>query len=586
MNKYHIWTLFVLTIVPLHTSIARTKKAKISEEQSNEKMISRRESIQQREQEAIEHRKAPIQTQSYELDMVEKRKKVIRLINKGIKLLLSDQPTSTVMNAFSHDANYKDGELFLFVYNARGVCLANGQHKDFIWKNLADARDAYGYAYVQAMLDKASHGGGWLSFEFSGATKVVYVKKVQRGDKAYIIGCGYYPFSKEYAVIGLVKGAVELFNKATKEGKIVSETFSIYGYKLGRFVSGDLYIYAMTFKGDIVAHGERPDLIGTNGWDYQDAQGLYVNREIVKKLKQSNGNGIWVDYISKRAPKKVYAERIIDKNGQEFFIACGFYPDADQKAVIDLVNKGTKLMAGIGLEGAILEFNSQSSPEYRYGDLALFIYDLHGKCLADGSEPGRSFADDKHTTSVGRMMWDAVDDDGRFYIRELIQKALDGGGWITYKANNSFKSVYVELVNMGSGKYVVGSGLYPTSKIETMTLLGKSAANFLLSAPTLTEALAEFTKPSGHFIRGDLKVFVMTHDGVLYVNGDEYDMIWNNIKNVVDDSGTPIFNIITDAVQNGPGTIKYTSKKRNIIIYCEEVIKEGLRLIIGSGFSA
>ena len=30
-------------------------------------------------------------------------------------------------------------------------------------------------------------------------------------------------------------------------------------------------------------------------------------------------------------------------------------------------------------------------------------------------------------------MWDEKDEDGRYYVRDLVQKAKDGGGWVDIK---------------------------------------------------------------------------------------------------------------------------------------------------------
>ena len=57
-------------------------------------------------------------------------------------------------------------------------------------------------------------------------------------------------------------------------------------YPLGRFVLGDLYIFALDFDGVIWAQGERPGLVGQNALDYQDATGKFANREIIDKLKK------------------------------------------------------------------------------------------------------------------------------------------------------------------------------------------------------------------------------------------------------------------------------------------------------------
>ena len=125
-----------------------------------------------------------------------------------------------------------------------------------------------------------------MTYEWAGAVKVSFVQKIKIDDKDYVIGCGYYPHSKKYAVIGLVKGAVGLFNQDVKAGYPVGDTFGAMGYALSeRFVFGDLYLYALDFNGVIRAQGEEPGLIGSNALNHKDSKGKAINKEIIEKLK-------------------------------------------------------------------------------------------------------------------------------------------------------------------------------------------------------------------------------------------------------------------------------------------------------------
>jgi signal transduction histidine kinase len=507
----------------------------------------------------------------YEFDVEAKRKAVERLVAEAVDYFNKTQSIAKAFHAFSNDPRFFRGELYLFVYGMEGTCYAYGAARDRIWKNWLGEKDAYGRDIVREIISKVRDGGGWVTYEWLGATKVSYVQKISKDGRDYVLGCGFYPFSKEHAVIGLVKAGVALFNKTMKESHVKGEVFGLFGYPLGRFVSGDLYLYAMTFTGDIVAHGERYGLIGTNGWHYRDAQGKYVNREIIEKLKTSEG-GIWVEYTSKRAPKKTYAEKVVDNKGTEYFIACGYYPDTKRNDVVDLVRKGYSFMKSHGLTEAAREFNDPDNVDFRYGDLYLFVTDLEGKCIAEG----------RNVDVVGQNLWDATDEDGRFFVRELIQKAKDGGGWVDYKVKGSFRSNYVELVDLGTGKYMIGAGLYPSTKLESMVLLAKSAADYLRSAPDIKGAMAEFTKPRGRFFRGDLSIFAMTVDGICLAFGDMYYLIWSNLSTYKDANGVPIIKLFNDTVMRGPGLVSYVQDNQKIIAYAEEVKKDGTSYIVSS----
>ncbi len=518
---------------------------------------------------------APEALATEELDVASKQEQVTKLLAKGAEFFNKEDSLSTILNAFCHNPAFKYGELHLFLCDIEGTCLADGLYKEYIWRTMYDERDAYGIPYFQQMLEKARAGGGWIAYEWNRAIRVAKVQKLTKNSKDYVLSCGYYPFSKADTVVNIVDASAELFKRNIAEGRPKSSVFGVLTYPLGRFVSGDLYIYAMTFSGDVVAHGERSGLVGTNGWNYQDQAGTYVNREIVKKLKASEGAGVWVDYVSKRAPKKAYARKVTDEKGVDYFIACGYYPDEKKNTVIDLVRKGYVYVKGHGLSAAVEVFNDIDNEEYRYGDMSLFMYDLKGMCIAEGS----------NKDMVGRSSWNERDEDGRFYVREMIEKAKDGGGWVGFKLRNSLKSFYVELVDLGVGKYIIGSGLYPSTKLETMVLMARSAASYLQSAPSLGHALTEFTKSDGRFIRGDLRIFVLTSDGICLAFGNNHNMIWTKFFLHNDDSGVPVVKLFSDSLQRGPGTLVVTASGINTVVYIEEVTKNGSKYMVGSGFN-
>ncbi|HEX4068990.1 MAG TPA: cache domain-containing protein, partial [Candidatus Babeliales bacterium] len=223
-----------------------------------------------------------------EFDVQQKQKDVQRLVERGVEFCVNNS-MPVICNTLTHTKTFIEGELYLFLLDTKGMIYAHGDREDLIWKNMWDYRDSFGALAVQSMIKTATPTGAWLTYEWTGAVKVAFVQKIKIDNKDYILGCGFYPHSKKYAVIGLVKGAVGLFNQDVKAGYPVGDTFGAMGYSRSeRFVFGDLYLYALDFDGIIRAQGEEPGLIGTNALDRKDAKGKMVNREIIDKLKQKN----------------------------------------------------------------------------------------------------------------------------------------------------------------------------------------------------------------------------------------------------------------------------------------------------------
>jgi signal transduction histidine kinase len=502
-----------------------------------------------------------------------KRRDVLKLVAQG-EAYFKGHPIDQVFSAFSHSNDFVKGELYLFVFDIKGTCLAHGRQNELIWKNLYDLKDTYGTYIVRSMIAKARTGGGWITYQWKFATKMSYVKEVRKGDKVYIIGAGYYPHSKEDAVVNLVKGAVALFNDAVKHGRSKDEVFSTMSYPLGRFTFGDLYLYALDFSGLQLAHGDLPGVIGTSGWTYRDASGKLVNQEIIAKLKEMDVNtGLWVEYVSKNAPKRTYAEKVADGEGKYYFIAGGYYPDADRNQATNLVGRVYRYMKLNGPSAAVHAITDRDSNEFRYGDLYSVVLNLKGICIAHGG----------NATLVGKNMFDDQDSTGFYFVREMIKKAQAGGGWTDYKEKNSFKTTYTELVTIGVDKFVIACGLYPVSKRETMILIAKSGADYL-RIHSQEEAMQEFVTQDGKFTRGDLDLFVFDTSGICLAFSDDYDMIWRNFMQAADQTGKSYVKMMINAVQRGPGTVTYQLNNATRLVYVEPVEKNGRMFIVGSGF--
>lgn len=501
-----------------------------------------------------------------------KRKQVVDLVNEAIKFTQNNS-FDKAMNAFTHGRDFIRGELYLFVYDYDGFQYANGQDERFVWKNLIDQKDVFGTHIVQELLKMAKSGGGWVTYQWRNATKVSYVKSFNKDGKEYVIGAGYYPHSKHDVVIGLVKAAAAYFNDVVNtKGFPVDEVFSTLSYPAGRFVMGDLYLYAVDFNGQMMANGDRPGLIGTNVISVKDSEGKFVNQEIINSLKKS-ADGIWVEYKSKNAMKTTYVEKVTDASGKSYFIACGYYPAATPQKAVDLVKDGYEFMKKHGLSAAVSEFTSRQSDTYRYGDLYLVVWDMKGKVIAHGA----------NLDTVGINQFDLKDEDGKFYVQEIIEKAKRGGGWIDFKLKNAFQSIYVEKVELGSDNFVIGCGLYPISKRETAILLARSAAGYL-RAHSEPEAFGAFSDSNGKFIRGDLYVFVVEADGICKIWGDTYELIWRNIMSAKDDNGKAYVQLFINTVKQGPGQVTYKINGHERVALIEPVEKDGKNYVLGTAY--
>ena len=102
------------------------------------------------------------------------------------------------------------------------------------------------------------------------------------------------------------------------------KAFAAFNDPKGKWIKGDLYVFAFDAKGVYKATGFRPERTGSDAWEMTDAAGLKVVQEIIKKAKR-NGSGL-VDYLWKNPStgklenKTSYVVQVGD-----YVVGAGFY---------------------------------------------------------------------------------------------------------------------------------------------------------------------------------------------------------------------------------------------------------------------
>ncbi len=491
------------------------------------------------------------------------------LVKKGIEFFNRNR-IDKVCHAFTHTNTFVRGDISLFLLDINGSYMASGEgQSSVLWQNIASMSDN-SIVKIEDLFELAKTNNGWLHYNWRNGTRVIYVEVVVKEGKKYILGGGYYSFSQADHVVNLVKQAVVDFERKKREGKPVADAFSDMSYPLGRFNNGNLYLFAYDFNGNTMAHGNDPTSIGTNQLDLQDSDGVYIHREMIEKLKHAT-EGVWLTYKYHRATKRSYIEKVISSEGVPYFIGCGYYPEADQKAVINLVERGYEYLKTVGKTQAAEAFTTKENDDFRYGDIYLFVYDMQGYCIANGKDP----------VAVGRDYYNAKDDQGNDFVKIFLEHATVTGAWVNLPNKNSIESVYLRIVNMGNQRLVIGAGVYPASKEETMILLVKSAVSFI-NVNDSSQLFAQASESNGRFIRGNLEVFVLNDNGFCLVYGNQLPTIWQNFMNSKDDDGRPYVKIMINSALSGPSRVKYRLNGATKEAYVQSVKKDGKNYIIGA----
>jgi cytochrome c len=86
-------------------------------------------------------------------------------------------------------------DLYIFVYDMNGKCVAHGFNKALIGKDLIEMRDSSGVPFVKERIEMVqTKGKGWQDYKYTNPTskkiesKRAYIEKVDN----YVFGCGAY----------------------------------------------------------------------------------------------------------------------------------------------------------------------------------------------------------------------------------------------------------------------------------------------------------------------------------------------------------------------------------------------------------
>jgi len=103
------------------------------------------------------------------------------MVGKAVALIKSAGPDKAYKVFTDHpDGAFKDRDLYVFVYDFDGICLAQGANSRMVGKNLIGIKDVEGIPFIQKEIDmvKAQKKGWFGPYKFpNAATGAVEVKK-------------------------------------------------------------------------------------------------------------------------------------------------------------------------------------------------------------------------------------------------------------------------------------------------------------------------------------------------------------------------------------------------------------------------
>ena len=248
--------------------------------------------------------------------------------------------------------------------------------------------------------------------------------------------------------------------------------------KTGRFVRGDLYIYAYDFQGTNVAHPFRPDFIGKNKANLTDPNGVALIKDLADCSKRSEDFTYFIfpnpDHADKDELKVGYAANVDDNwwvgSGVYLSDVPAFFQSESRDNLVAFVDEAAKYAEENGREKALQAFNDRNG-SFVSGNLYIFAYDFNGTTLSLPYQP----------ELLGSKRMDAKDSNGIAFVRNCIDQAKRGEGYLYYIYPNPSRNMEDDLklsyVRGIDNDWCVGAGIYAsesnTTNATSPTYLGE-----------------------------------------------------------------------------------------------------------------
>ena len=115
-----------------------------------------------------------------------------------------------ILQEFRTEGPWKQGSIYLFLFNTEGLFILHGADPDLEGQNLIDLEDPNGVKIVQELIAVAAEGGGYVEYlwpdpavegdEETGSLKVSYGIPYSALGQNFVLGSGFYPGSASTSV--------------------------------------------------------------------------------------------------------------------------------------------------------------------------------------------------------------------------------------------------------------------------------------------------------------------------------------------------------------------------------------------------
>jgi len=118
-----------------------------------------------------------------------------KMVKKAVAFLKANGKDKAFAEFNNPKGQFTDRDLYIFVYDLSGKCVAHGFNQKMIGKDLVEMKDPDGKFFVKERIEIAkSKGSGWQDYKFTNPVtkklelKTAFVEKYED----LIVGCGAY----------------------------------------------------------------------------------------------------------------------------------------------------------------------------------------------------------------------------------------------------------------------------------------------------------------------------------------------------------------------------------------------------------
>lgn len=254
-----------------------------------------------------------------------------RYVNEAAAYAREKGRTETLREFNDQKGRFVNGEQYIFAYDMKGTVLALPFQQGLIGANRMGVQDVHGVAFIRAMVETATRGGGRVYYVYSnpaeGFAEQLKLSSVVPVDGEWFVGSGIYlshmdanfTRSEKDALMQRVHAARDF---ARQEGR--DAALAAFNDLSGEWAPGGKYIFAYAMDGTTLALPHQPEVIGTNRHGFRDHYGVEIIDWEIEVARQGGGF-VYIVYLNPETGFEALKLCYVVPVDEEWLVGSGVY---------------------------------------------------------------------------------------------------------------------------------------------------------------------------------------------------------------------------------------------------------------------